>query len=156
MIYGVQIKKLKWISDARGRLAEIFRQSEFGTCKQVYITTALPNVIKDKDRFHMHNLQEDRFCCIRENIRLVLVDIRKDSPTKNMVDVIELGEKNFCIVVIPPKILHAFQNLDAEEAWVLNCISNEYDIKNADEIRVPNKYWDWDGNKKIGVEKSQT
>ncbi len=144
MIDGVKVKKLNVLSAARGRLMEIFRVSETGfKPRQVYMTTAYENVVKDKDNFHMHKKQTDFFCCVKGRMKLVLVDTRKKSPTNGQIDELEIGESNFCIVAIPREVLHAFKSLDGE-AIVINCIDHEYDRKDPDEFRIKNEYYDWD------------
>ena len=144
MIEGVKVKKLKVISDERGRLIEIFRLSQEGISpKQIYMTTALEGVIKDKDSFHVHKKQLDHFCCIKGKIKLVLVDTREGSKTNGNIDELEIGEGNFCLVTIPNGVLHAFKSLNGESI-VINCINNEYDRNDPDEIRVKNTYYKWD------------
>lgn len=143
MIEGVKIKKLKLIRDDRGRLMEILRTSETTIQpQQVYLTTAYENIVKDEDNFHMHKKQTDFFCCIKGKIKLVLVDIRKNSKTKGEINEFEIGEENFCLVTIPKGVLHAFKSLKAE-AFIVNCIDHEYNKKSPDEFRIKNKYYDW-------------
>ncbi|MBL7158609.1 MAG: dTDP-4-dehydrorhamnose 3,5-epimerase family protein [Candidatus Omnitrophica bacterium] len=144
MIEGVKIKKLKAITDHRGRLMEIFRVSETGiNPKQVYMTTALEGVVKDKDKFHLHKSQNDNMCCIKGLVKLVLVDTREESKTKDEIMEFEIGESNPALVTIPNGVLHAFKSLKGESI-VLNCIDREYNKENPDEIRVKNVYYNWD------------
>ncbi len=149
MIEGVKVKNLKVIPDNRGRLMEIFRVSETGIKpEQVYMTTALEGVVKDKDKFHMHNGQNDNMCCISGKMKIVLVDTRDGSGTKGEINEFEIGEGNFCLITIPKKVLHAFKSLKGESV-VINCIDREYDKKAPDEIRVDNIYYDWDKEKPV-------
>ena len=149
MIDGVKVKKLKMLEDERGRLMEIFRVSESNVQpKQVYMTTAREGVVKDKDRFHMHKRQADFFCCIKGKIKLVLVDTREKSKTRGEINEFEIGEENFCLVGIPREVLHAFKSLKGESI-IVNTIDNEYDKTNPDEIRIENKYYDWDALKPL-------
>lgn len=144
MIEGVNVKKLKVIPDDRGRLMEILRVSETVIePRQVYLTTAYEGVVKDKTHFHMHKKQTDFFCCVKGTMKLVLVDTRPDSGTKGRIDELEIGEDNPCLVTIPKEVLHAFKSLKGE-AFVINCIDNEYNRKSPDEYRIENKYYDWD------------
>lgn len=144
MIDGVRVKKLKIIPDDRGRLMEILRVSQSKIQpRQVYLTTAYENIVKDKNCFHMHKKQTDSFCCIKGIIKLVLVDTRENSRTKNEVNEFEIGEGNFCLVTIPNGVLHAFKSLKGE-AFIINCIDNEYNKKIPDEYRIKNQYYDWD------------
>ena len=144
MIEGVKVKKLKVIPDERGRLMEILRVSETKIQpRQIYLTTAYKNVIKDEEYFHMHKKQTDFFCCVRGKIKLVLVDTREDSKTKGEINEFEIGEENFCLITIPKRALHAFKSLK-DEAFIINCIDPEYNREDPDEFRIKNKYYDWD------------
>ncbi|PIQ89386.1 MAG: dTDP-4-dehydrorhamnose 3,5-epimerase [Candidatus Omnitrophica bacterium CG11_big_fil_rev_8_21_14_0_20_42_13] len=144
MIEGVKVKNLKIIADERGRLMEIFRVSETEVRpRQVYLTTAYENVVKDKNNFHMHKKQNDSFCCIKGKIKLVLVDTRKKSRTMGEINEFEIGDDNPCLLMIPKKVLHAFKSMRGE-SFIINCIDHEYDRNNPDEFRIENKYYDWD------------
>ena len=48
LIDGVRVKKLKWITDERGKLMEILRCDDpaFDKFGQVYVTTCYPGVVK--------------------------------------------------------------------------------------------------------------
>jgi dTDP-4-dehydrorhamnose 3,5-epimerase len=63
MIDGVMIKKLKVISDERGRLMEILRADDemFQAFGQVYMTTAYPGVVKG---WHYHKRQSDNMAVV--------------------------------------------------------------------------------------------
>lgn len=144
MIEGVKVKRLKVIPDERGRLMEILRVTETKVQpRQIYLTTAYEGIAKDKEYFHMHKKQTDFFCCIKGKIRLVLVDVRENSKTKGEISEFEIGEKNFCLIIIPKEVLHAFKSLNGE-AFIINCIDREYNQANPDEFRIKNKYYDWD------------
>jgi len=149
MINGIEVKKLKTIPDERGKLMEILRVSESGAQpQQVYMTTALENVVKDKENFHMHKKQTDFFCCVKGRIKLVLVDTRDASKTKGEINELEIGEGNFSLVRIPTGVLHAFKSLEGE-AFIINCIDHEYNKQSPDEFRIENKYYDWDNLRPI-------
>ena len=149
MIEGANCKKLKELSDTRGRLMEILRVSETGISpRQVYMTTAYQGVVKDKDNFHMHKNQTDFFCCIKGRVRLVLVDAREKSKTRGQVDELDIGEGNFSLVTIPKGVLHAFKSLEAE-AIIINCIDQEYNRDDPDEFRINNEFYDWDNLRRL-------
>lgn len=150
MIDGVEVRRLKVLPDERGRLMEIFRVSETNfQPRQVYMTTAYENVVKDRDNFHMHKKQTDFFCCIKGRIRLVLVDTREKSITRGQIDELEIGEENFSLVKIPNGVLHAFKSLKGESI-IINCIDHEYNRREPDEFRIKNEYYDWDNLNKKG------
>ncbi len=155
MIEGVKVKKLKVISDQRGRLMEILRVSETQVQPhQVYLTTAHENVVKDKECFHLHKQQTDFFCCVKGRIKLVLVDAREASPTKQEINEFDIGEENFCLIAIPKGVLHAFKSLKGE-AFIVNCIDPEYNKDDPDELRIKNEYYDWDNLHPLNAEKEK-
>ena len=142
-IDGVIIRNLSWNVDSRGRLSELCRESWWGAIRQVYVTTARVGVVKDRDSWHMHKRQTDRFICIQGRIKLVLVDKRKYGATENQIMEIELGEKEHKAVIIPPGVLHAFKNNGDTEAIIINCIDREYNPESPDEFRIPNDFYKW-------------
>lgn len=86
MIEGVKIKKLKLLTDERGRLMELLRRDEeiFSRFGQVYFTTAYPNTVK---AWHYHKKQDDYFACIKGKMLLALYDARPKS--KNFKEINE-------------------------------------------------------------------
>ena len=104
----IEIKKLKWNTDERGRLMELLRSddkmySEFG---QVYITSAYPEVVK---AWHYHNLQDDYMAVAKGMMKIVLFDDREDSPTKGEVNEFFVGDFNPILVRIPKHVYHGFK-----------------------------------------------
>ena len=99
------------------------------------MTTAFQGIVKDKDKFHMHKNQTDSMCCIKGLVKLVIVDTRESSKTKNKVMELEIGEESPTLVTIPKGVLHAFKSLKGESI-IINCIDREYDKENPDEIRI--------------------
>lgn len=135
MIKDVQVKKLKLISDNRGRLMEILRSDEkiFESFGQVYITTAYPGIIK---AWHFHKKQDDSFTCISGTMRLALYDAREDSPTYKEVNDFIINLENPILVRIPRFIFHGFKCVGDKEAIVINVPTLPYNRKKPDEYRV--------------------
>ena len=73
-IQGVQVKKLKWLKDDRGRLLEILRCNDeiFKGFGQVYVTVVLPDVVK---AWHYHKKQDDSFVALAGKVRVGLSDV---------------------------------------------------------------------------------
>ena len=135
MIDGVKVKSLTIIPDERGRLMEILRSDDemlekFG---QVYITTALPGIVK---AWHYHRLQDDNFCCVQGRIKMALYDARDDSSTKGEVNEFYLSLNEPKVVHIPKMVYHGFKCVSQEEAMVINVVTQPYNDKNPDELRV--------------------
>ena len=146
MISGVEIKKLKVITDERGFLMEMLRCDDpiFEKFGQVYLTVCNPGYVKG---WHYHKKQADHFVVVKGNARVVLYDMRKDSPTKSQVQEIFMGEKNPILLKIPTFVLHGITPDGNEPVYLMNCPTLPYDYKNPDEFRVDFKSkeipYDW-------------
>lgn len=147
MITGVEVKKLKVIPDERGRLMEILRSDEpiFKKFGQIYMTTAYPGVVKG---WHYHKVQWDHFVVVKGMLKLVLVDQREDSETKDEINEFFLGVHNPILVAVPPLVLHGFKGIDVDETIVVNCPTEVYHYNDPDEYRMDPHIseipYDWD------------
>ena len=147
LIAGVEIKPLKVIPDERGRLMEVLRSDEpiFKKFGQVYMTTAYPGVVKG---WHYHKVQWDHFCVVKGMLKLVLVDIREDSETKDEINEFFLGVHHPVLISVPPLVLHGFKGIDTEETIVINVPTEVYHYKDPDEYRmdphISDIPYDWD------------
>lgn len=149
MIDGVNVLDLKDIRDDRGWLMEIFRVSKTGlNPKQVYLSVVKEGVVKDKYKFHCHENQWDMFCCIKGHVKLVLIDKRESSPTRNEMMEFVVGDNDYKLIVYPPGILHAFKGLKGD-SYIVNCVTQEYNKENPDELRIENKFYDWEKEEAI-------
>src|SRR3989338_5097461 len=119
MINGVKIKKLKFIKDERGRLAEILKNNDdfFEKFGKAYVITALPGVVK---AWQYHRLQSDHFFCIFGRMRVGLYDSRKDSKTYGETQEIIMAFDEPILLKIPPLVYHGFKCISAEEAAIIN------------------------------------
>jgi len=146
MIDGVRIKKLKVISDERGRLMEILRNDDdvFTKFGQVYMTTAYPGVVK---AWHYHKHQTDYMTVVKGMMEIVLYDNRDGSKTKGEINRFFAGEHNPLLVVIPEMVYHGFKCISETEAIVVNTPTAVYNYEQPDEYRVdPHKNdipFDW-------------
>lgn len=135
MIDGVKLKKLKLISDERGRLMELLRCDDkiFNKFGQVYFTTAYPKIVK---AWHYHKKQDDHFVCIKGKIQLALYDSRINSQTYKELNEFELGLDNPLLVKIPKEVYHGFKCISDEEAIVINIPTVAYNRIKPDEYRL--------------------
>ncbi len=135
LIEGVIVKSLKVVPDERGRLMEIMRRDDafFSGFGQVYLSTVFPGVVK---AWHYHNVQEDRFTCIRGMVKAVLYDDRDTSPSRGVLNEFFVGEHNPRLVVIPPGVYHGWKCISEYEAYVINIPSEPYNRSDPDEYRV--------------------
>ncbi len=134
-IEGVILKKLRVIPDERGRLMEILRSDDefFNRFGQVYMTTAYPGVVK---AWHYHKRQTDHVCVLRGMAKVVLYDMRPNSPTNGHINEFFLGEHKRLLVRIPPMVAHGFKCIGTEEIIVVNIPDELYNYKKPDEFRI--------------------
>lgn len=147
MIDGVKTKQLKTIADERGWLFEILRHDEelFDKFGQVYLTSAYPGVVKG---WHCHKIQTDNFTVVSGMAKMVLADLRDDSPTKGEINEFFIGDQNRMLIQIPPGVYHGLKGIGTETALAINCPTEPYNHDNPDEIRLPHDTdlidYDWD------------
>ena len=135
MIDGVVVKKLKVITDERGRLMEIMRRDDdfFTAFGQVYMTTNYPGVVK---AWHYHKKQDDHVCCLSGMIKLVIHDSRENSKTKGEIDEFFIGSHNPCLVKIPVDCHHGWKCISEHESIVISVPTEPYDYERPDEYRL--------------------
>jgi dTDP-4-dehydrorhamnose 3,5-epimerase len=136
MIRDVLVKKLGVHKDERGHLFEILRSDDphFKRFGQVYVTVCNPGWVKG---WHYHKKQTDIFCVIRGKSRIVLHDLRKNSKTERQTNIFILSEKTPSILEIPRGVIHGFECLGKEPAWILNVPDHTYNAGTPDEYRLP-------------------
>ena len=136
MIDGVIIKDLKVIPDERGLLMEMWRSDDpdferFGQC---YVTMVYPGVVK---AWHYHKKQTDHFVCVGGMAKVVLHDLREDSPTRGETNEFVIGWQRQRMIVIPPDVYHGFTAVGNEPAFIVNVPTELYDYDDPDEFRRP-------------------
>jgi len=137
-IHDVVVKKLVTHSDDRGYFREILRDDDelltrFG---QTSITKTYPGVIK---AFHWHNHQDDLWYVAAGMARVVLYDMRPDSPSYQVTQVIYAGEDNPVLIYIPIGVAHGYQVLGDKPVLMFYHVTQSYDPAQPDEERIP---WD--------------
>jgi dTDP-4-dehydrorhamnose 3,5-epimerase len=93
-----------------------------------------PELIK---AFHWHKRQWDYWDIVQGNARVVLVDLRPDSPTKGITQVIIVGENSPKMIAIPPLVAHGYQVLDLRDVLLCYYVTEPYDPEHPDEGRIP-------------------
>lgn len=145
-IYDVVVKPLITHSDDRGFFREILRDDDgllerFG---QTAVTKTYPGVIK---AFHWHQNQDDMWYVADGMARVVLYDRRPESPTCGQTQVVYAGEDNPVLIHIPKGIAHGYQVLGHKPVMLFYHVTQSYDPKNPDEMRIdfddPEINFDW-------------
>lgn len=134
-IPGVLTRHIKEFHDHRGWLAETFRIDETDSFspKMGYISVTKPGITRGP---HEHRDQTDYFCFFGK-FSLYLWDNRKESITYMKNVIIEDADR--MIVIVPPRVVHAYKNNGDSDGMVLNFPDSLYrgwgKKKDVDEVR---------------------
>ena len=136
-IEGVILKELKCLVDGRGDVTELWSKpwtetEGFLMPEHCYQSATDFGVTKC---WHLHAIHTDQFTVTRGKLQVVLVDIRKNSPTFGHVNSIFMGVQRPRLLKIPAGIMHGWRALTHPEVIVVNFQSHPYDA--ADEFKFP-------------------
>ena len=126
MIDGVKIKPLKKISDERGMVMHMLRcdDPDFEKFGEIYFSVVYPGVVKG---WHLHKEMTLNYAVVSGMIKLVLYDERDNSPTKGELQELFMGEDNYVLVKIPPRVWNGFKGTGVKPAIVANCATIPHD-----------------------------
>ncbi|EKD71897.1 MAG: dTDP-4-dehydrorhamnose 3,5-epimerase [uncultured bacterium] len=137
VIDGVKIQQQVTQQDDRGTLTEIYSPFwAFDTIPLVYIYTVSVHPAKIKG-WAVHSVQTDRYFFYTGSAKLVLYDSRPESSTYGMINEFYFSETNRSIVLVPPHIYHAVQNVGTKEVLLLNFPSHAYKHDDPDKYILP-------------------
>lgn len=145
MIKGVLIKKVIKNKDGRGFFAELvkFGEKTFHEILQTSYSETKPGVIK---AWHIHDYWEV-WCVTKGEAKVVLHDLRTDSPTKGKTQIIYTGEDNMKVIAIPRNVAHGYKPLGRKTLGIIYHSSQTYNpkIKTIKEIPFddPTIKFDW-------------
>lgn len=125
-IEGVIVKPLKKIPDERGCIYHMLRSDDpvFEKFGEIYFSVVYPGVIKG---WHLHEKMTLNYAVIQGMIKLVLYDDIENSSTRGNLMELFIGEENYCLVKIPPKIWNGFKGIGTKPAIVANCATLLHD-----------------------------
>jgi dTDP-4-dehydrorhamnose 3,5-epimerase len=150
-IDGVRVKPLRRVADERGWLMEILRADDtdlFSRFGQVYVSATYPGVVK---AWHYHRRQTDNFACVAGMVKLVLVDTREESPTRDVVNEFFVGTLNPVLVQVPRLVYHGWKCISVEPSLVVNVPDEPYNREDPDEYRLaPHGSLPYDWSRKDG------
>lgn len=136
LIAGVSVRQAITHEDERGELCEIYDPA-WGVLDAplvyVYQTSIRPGRLKG---WVFHKQQTDRLFASMGVLKIVLFDLRDDSPTKDLLNEIFLSERNRGLLVIPPYVAHAVQNVGDTEAVFINMPTRPYNHTDPDKFRI--------------------
>ena len=101
MIHGVKIIPLRQIVDERGKIMHMMKATDphFIKFGEIYFSCAWPGTIK---AWHIHKSMTINNVVMSGRAKLVMYDLRKDSPTKGELQEVFFGEDNYVLVQMPP------------------------------------------------------
>ena len=118
VIPGVFVRELGKNSDARGWLAELYRDDELPEGFEPtmgYLSVTKPGVARGP---HEHRHQTDGFVFLSGTFRLYLWETRDGLGEKAVT--MDVGDHAPIFVTVPPGVVHAYKNIGDGEAFVLN------------------------------------
>ncbi|HVB53369.1 MAG TPA: dTDP-4-dehydrorhamnose 3,5-epimerase family protein [Candidatus Acidoferrales bacterium] len=159
-IDGVMIKSLQLHVDQRGYFLEQLKRGDRDDQGRPFLPDQSfaqmsrslayarggnpPELIK---AFHWHQRQWDYWDIVKGNARVVLVDLRRDSPTQGSTQVVIAGENSPKMIAIPPLVAHGYQVLDLQDVLLCYYVTEPYDSEHPDEGRIawndPRIGFDW-------------
>lgn len=144
MIHGVEIHPLKQIPDERGAVFHMLRRDDphFRAFGEIYFSMVHPGVVKG---WHFHKRMTLNYAVVVGMIKLVLYDDRPRSRTKGRIQEIFLGELNYALVVVPPKVWNGFKGISKGPAIVANCATTPHDPREIVRLDPANNHipYDW-------------
>ena len=147
-IEGVEVFPLRRFVDDRGLFLEIFRTSatHAGTgdlaafcadslpAQMNYSLVTAPDHIKG---LHYHLQQTDIwFCPPPSKLKVVLLDVRRSSPTAGCTQVVVLGDGRDALVKIPPGVAHGYRPLTVP-CGLFYIVTRCFRLDDPDEHRIP-------------------
>jgi dTDP-4-dehydrorhamnose 3,5-epimerase len=159
-IDGVMVKTFTKHVDQRGYFIEQLKRGDLDDAGRLFLPEQSfaqmsrslayarggnpPELIK---AFHWHRRQWDYWDIVQGNARVVLVDLREESPTAGRIQTLILGEQAPKMVAIPPHVGHGYQVLDLRDAILNYYVTEPYDPSDPDEGRIawddPRIGFDW-------------
>ena len=126
MIDGVRVIPLRRIQDERGMVMHMLRSDDpyFERFGEIYFSVIYPGVIKG---WHLHSRMTINYAVIEENIKLVLYDQRRQSPTHGTLQEIVFRQVNYQLVRVPPGVVNGFTAVGRKGAIVANCADVPHD-----------------------------
>ena len=137
LIDGVQIHQQVTQQDDRGTLTEMYSPFwAFDTIPLVHIYTVSVYPTKVKG-WAIHYLQTDRYFFYNGSAKLVLYDDRPQSSTYGIINELYFSETNRSVVLVPPYVYHAVQNIGTTEVLLVNFPSHPYQHDDPDKYTLP-------------------
>lgn len=144
MIDGVILTPLKQIFDERGKVMHMLREDSpiFSRFGEIYFSCTHPGAVK---AWHLHKELTLNYAVIYGQIKFVLYDERKDSPTCGEIQELFMSPENYFLVTVPPGIWNGFKSVGNLTSILANCATlphsqNEIMRRPANDKKIPYKW----------------
>src|SRR4026208_1728507 len=126
MIDGVKVIPLRQIVDERGKIMHMLKATDphFIKFGEIYFSCAWPGTIK---AWHIHKSMTINNAVMVGRAKLVMYDMREDSPTRWVLQEVFLGEDNHCLAQLPPRIAHGEKACGGKLVILANCAPEPHD-----------------------------
>ena len=150
LLAGVEVLQLERHVDDRGLFLEIFRTAANHPSgeklvrffKDIEVAQLNYSLVTTQDHvkgLHYHLKQSDLwFCPPPFKLKVVLLDLRRGSPTAGATQMVVLGEGRDAWLKIPPGVAHGYRPLTVP-CGLFYVVTRCFDVGDPDEYRVP---WD--------------
>lgn len=113
-IKGIVINPITCITDERGMVMKMWHPSF--AVKDVYATTVRRDAIK---AWHGYETKNIFWSVVRGVVKLVMVDMRKNSDTFGVIDELYLGDNSMYSVEVPAGVYNGFKGISVEDSIVV-------------------------------------
>jgi dTDP-4-dehydrorhamnose 3,5-epimerase len=125
VIDGVKIVPLRQIPDERGKIMHMLKATDehFVAFGEIYFSCAWPGAIK---AWHIHTSMTVNNAVVSGRAKLVMYDLREDSPTRGELMEVFFGEDNYVLVQIPPGIANGYKAYGDKMVILANCATEPH------------------------------
>lgn len=126
MIEGVRVIPLRRIVDERGEIMHMLKRTDehFVAFGEIYFSCAWPGTIK---AWHVHKSMTINNAVVSGMAKLVMYDLRDESPTFGQLQEVFMGERNYVLVQIPPGIANGYKAYGERLVVMANCATEPHD-----------------------------
>lgn len=139
LIAGVEVTSLSSGKDDRGQINELLttRDGPIEPIVHVYQITAAAGSVR---AWVFHRNSDDRLAFTQGQFRVVLYDLRPDSPSLGRLNVFDVGRENRIFLRIPAFVAHGVQNFGPAESSFVNMPTRAYIPADPDKWRLPHDH----------------
>lgn len=138
-IDGVVIQRVLPQEDERGEVTEVWNQTWPGLDDPVVhcaMVITRPGVTRG---WGVHRKQDDRLFVSHGRLRFGLYDDREGSPTRGVLNVFTLSDRQRAMVRIRRGVWHGVQNVGEVDGIFIYLPTRRYDYEDPDKYRLPLK-----------------